>query len=67
MLSNVRNDPQDQLLGFDLVPLSKVLIKNGKIERGFSLSSTELFHSPVGFVQLSIAYSGVCPNVIAIP
>jgi len=67
MLSRVRNYLQDQLLGFALVPLSEVLIKNGKIEREFSLSSTELFHSPAGFVQLSIAYSGACPDVIAMP
>lgn len=67
MLSRVRNYLQDQLLGFALVPLSEVLIKSGKIEREFSLSSTELFHSPAGFVQLSVSYSGTCPDVIAIP
>lgn len=67
MLSRVRNYLEDQLLGFALVPLSEVLIKNGKIEKEFSLSSTELFHSPAGFVQLSLAYCGACPDVIAIP
>ncbi|KAL1127110.1 hypothetical protein V6Z11_A13G158000 [Gossypium hirsutum] len=39
-----------------LVPLSKVILKNGKLEKEFSLSSTDLFHSPAGFVQLSLAY-----------
>ncbi|KAB2049046.1 hypothetical protein ES319_A13G150600v1 [Gossypium barbadense] len=29
-----------------LVPLSKVILKNGKLEKEFSLSSTDLFHSP---------------------
>ncbi|KAG8472484.1 hypothetical protein CXB51_034279 [Gossypium anomalum] len=35
-----------KLLGFALVPLSEVLLKNGKLEKEFSLSSTDLFHSP---------------------
>ncbi|GFZ05018.1 calcium-dependent lipid-binding (CaLB domain) family protein [Actinidia rufa] len=46
MLSRVRNYLEDQLLGFALVPLSEVLVKNGKLEKEFSLSSTDLFHSP---------------------
>ncbi|KAB1199103.1 hypothetical protein CJ030_MR0G027271 [Morella rubra] len=48
MLSRVRNYLEDQLLGFALVPLSEVLITNGKLEKEFSLSSTDLFHSPAG-------------------
>ncbi|KDP39231.1 hypothetical protein JCGZ_00988 [Jatropha curcas] len=67
MMSRVRNYLEDQLLGFALVPLSDVLIKNGKLEKEFSLSSTDLFHSPAGFVQLSLSYSGVSPDVLAIP
>ncbi|OMP04268.1 C2 calcium-dependent membrane targeting [Corchorus olitorius] len=67
MMSRVRNYLEDQLLGFALVPLSEVLLKNGKIEKEFSLSSTDLFHSPAGFVQLSLAYSGSSPEVMAIP
>ncbi|KAA8527035.1 hypothetical protein F0562_008736 [Nyssa sinensis] len=66
MLSRVRNYLEDQLLGFALVPLSEVLIKNGKLEKEFSLSSTDLFHSPAGFVQLSLCYSGASPEVMAI-
>ncbi|KAA8523587.1 hypothetical protein F0562_010010 [Nyssa sinensis] len=66
MLSRVRNYLEDQLLGFALVPLSEVLIKNGKLEKEFSLSSTDLFHSPAGFVQLSLSYSGASPEVMAI-
>ncbi|KAE8734930.1 mitochondrial import inner membrane translocase subunit TIM22-2-like [Hibiscus syriacus] len=46
MMSRVRNYLEDQLLGFALVPLSEVLLKNGKLEKEFSLSSTDLFHSP---------------------
>ncbi|XAR56763.1 hypothetical protein NMG60_11037350 [Bertholletia excelsa] len=67
MLSRVRNYLEDQLLGFALVPLSEVLIKNGKLEKEFSLSSTDLFHSPAGFVQLSLAYTGASPEVMALP
>lgn len=67
MLSRVRNYLEDQSLGFALVPLSEVLIKNGKLEREFSLSSTDLFHSPAGFVQLSLSYSGASPEVITLP
>ncbi|KAL9229993.1 hypothetical protein vseg_005397 [Gypsophila vaccaria] len=67
MLSRVRNYLEDQLLGFALVPLSEILIKNGKVEREFTLSSNDLFHSPAGFVQLSLAYSGSVPDVMTIP
>ncbi|KAK4278365.1 hypothetical protein QN277_016220 [Acacia crassicarpa] len=68
MLSRVKNYLEDQLLGFALVPLSEVLVKNGRtLEKEFSLSSTDLFHSPAGFVQLSLAYSGASPDVMVIP
>lgn len=67
MLSRVKNYLEDQLLGFALVPLSEVLIKSGKLEKEFSLSSTDLLHSPAGFVQLSLSYSGASPDVIAVP
>ncbi|XVF33906.1 hypothetical protein REPUB_Repub18cG0011600 [Reevesia pubescens] len=67
MMSRVRNYLEDQLLGFALVPLSEVLLKNGTLEKEFSLSSTDLFHSPAGFVQLSLAYTGSAPEVMAIP
>jgi hypothetical protein len=66
MLSRVRNYLEDQLLGFALVPLSEILLENGKIEKEFSLSSTDLFHSPAGFVQLSLSYSGASPEVIEV-
>jgi len=66
MLSRVKNYLEDQLLGFALVPLSDVLMKDGKLEKEFSLSSTDLFHSPAGFVQLSLAYNGASPDVMAI-
>jgi hypothetical protein len=67
MLSRVRNYLEDQLLGFALVPLSEVLLQNGKLEKEFTLSSTDLLHSPAGFVQLSLSYSGASPEVMAIP
>ncbi|GMH24379.1 hypothetical protein Nepgr_026222 [Nepenthes gracilis] len=67
MLSRVRNYLEDQMLGFALVPLSDVLIKNGRLEKEFSLSSTDLFHSPAGFVLLSLSYAGASPEVMAIP
>lgn len=67
MMSRVRNYMEDQLLGFALVPLSKVLVDNGKLDQEFPLSSTDLFHSPAGFVKLSFSYSGEWPEVIPIP
>ncbi|KAG0487253.1 hypothetical protein HPP92_009348 [Vanilla planifolia] len=65
MLSRVKNYLQDQLLGFALVPLSDVVLRNGQLAREFSLSSTDLFHSPAGFVQLSLSYKGSTPEVLA--
>nr|DAD20077.1 TPA_asm: hypothetical protein HUJ06_021540 [Nelumbo nucifera] len=67
MLNRVKNYLEDQLLGFSLVPLLDVLIGNGKLAQEFSLSSTYLFHSPAGFVQLSLSYSRASPEVLAIP
>ncbi|KAJ0229900.1 Cytokinin riboside 5'-monophosphate phosphoribohydrolase [Hirschfeldia incana] len=67
MMSRVRNYLEDQLLGFALVPLSEVIMKNGKLEKEFSLSSTDLFHSPAGFVELSLSYAGEFPEVMHIP
>ncbi|KAJ0980087.1 hypothetical protein J5N97_008342 [Dioscorea zingiberensis] len=67
MLSRARNYLEDQLLGFALVPLSNVVLAtNSKLAQEFSLSSTDLFHSPAGFVQLSISYQGSSPDVMAI-
>uniref|UniRef100_A0A7N0TIQ5 C2 domain-containing protein n=1 Tax=Kalanchoe fedtschenkoi TaxID=63787 RepID=A0A7N0TIQ5_KALFE len=54
MLSRARNYMEDQLLGFALVPISSVVGK-GKITQDFSLSSTDLFHSPAGTVKLSLS------------
>ncbi|CAH8325210.1 unnamed protein product [Eruca vesicaria subsp. sativa] len=64
MMSRVRNYLEDQLLGFTLVPLSEVIVRNGKLEKEFSLSSTDLFHSPAGFVELSLSYAGEFPEVM---
>ncbi|XP_058107839.1 uncharacterized protein LOC131251244 [Magnolia sinica] len=54
MLSRARNYLEDQLLGFTLVPLSSVAGK-GKMTQDFTLSSTDLFHSPAGTVQLTLS------------
>ncbi|KAG6470829.1 uncharacterized protein LOC122032112 [Zingiber officinale] len=68
MLSKVKNYLEDQLLGFALVPLADVLVADGKLlAQEFSLSSTDLFHSPAGFIQLSLSYAGASPDVMAIP
>nr|XP_027065107.1 uncharacterized protein LOC113691104 [Coffea arabica]XP_027065108.1 uncharacterized protein LOC113691104 [Coffea arabica]XP_027065109.1 uncharacterized protein LOC113691104 [Coffea arabica] len=67
MLSRVRNYLEDQLLGFTSVPLCEVLIENGKPEQEFSLSSSDLYHSPAGFVQLTLTYTGASPDVLEIP
>lgn len=53
MLSRAKALMEDQLLGFALVPVSSVVGK-GKITQDFSLSSTDLFHSPAGIVKLSL-------------
>ncbi|XP_031480113.1 uncharacterized protein LOC116250547 [Nymphaea colorata] len=55
MHSRNANYLEDQLLGFVLVPLSSVIGK-GKLTRDFTLSSTDLFHSPAGFVQLTLFF-----------
>ncbi|PKU70582.1 uncharacterized protein LOC110099397 [Dendrobium catenatum] len=65
MLSRAKNYLGDQLLGFALVPLSEV-IGYGKLAQEFSLSSTDLFHSPSGYVQLSLSYNGSLPEVMVI-
>ncbi|WVZ55822.1 hypothetical protein U9M48_006432 [Paspalum notatum var. saurae] len=67
MLSRVRNYLEDQLLGFALVPLADIVMGDGKLAQEFSLTSTDLFHTPAGFVQLSLSYAGRSPDVILIP
>ncbi|XP_071707495.1 uncharacterized protein [Rutidosis leptorrhynchoides] len=54
MLSRAKNFLEDQLLGFSLVPISLILAKGGELTQDFSLSSTDLFHSPAGTVKLSL-------------
>ncbi|KAL2493769.1 Calcium-dependent lipid-binding (CaLB domain) family protein [Forsythia ovata] len=66
MLSRVRNYLEDQLLGFTLVPLSDVA-EIGKEAQEFELSSSDLFHSPAGTVQLTLNYTGRSPDIIEIP
>jgi hypothetical protein len=54
MFSRSRNHLEDQLLGFTLVPISQIFGK-GKVTQDYSLSSTDLFHSPAGNVQLTLS------------
>ncbi|KAK1402820.1 Calcium-dependent lipid-binding family protein [Heracleum sosnowskyi] len=54
ILSRVKNYMEDQLLGFALVPISSVAGK-GKLTKDFSISSTDLFHSPAGTIKLSLS------------
>ncbi|KAJ7960556.1 Calcium-dependent lipid-binding domain-containing protein [Quillaja saponaria] len=54
MLSRVRNYLEDQLLGFALVPISQFVGK-GRVTQDYSLSSTDLFHSPAGTVKLTLS------------
>ena len=56
MLSRAKNFLEDQLLGFALVPISSVVGK-GKVTREYSLSSTDLFHSPAGTVKLTLSFN----------
>ncbi|KAF5447692.1 hypothetical protein F2P56_033224 [Juglans regia] len=60
MLSRARNYMEDQLLGFVLVPISQVVGK-GKVTQDYSLSSTDLFHSPAGTIQLSLSFNTTLP------
>lgn len=66
MLSRVKNYLQDQLLGTALVPLTEVVVENGKLAKEFTLSSSDMFHSPSGFVELTLAYNGASPEVLEI-
>ncbi|KAE9596310.1 hypothetical protein Lal_00048627 [Lupinus albus] len=54
MFSRSRNHLEDQLLGFSLVQISQVFGK-GKVTQDYSLSSTDLFHSPAGTVHLTLS------------
>lgn len=60
MHSRARNYMEDQLLGFALVPVPQV-VEKGKMTEDFSLSSTDLFHSPAGTVQLTLSLNTSLP------
>ncbi|KAL2941920.1 Protein SRC2-like protein [Bienertia sinuspersici] len=67
MLSRVKNLLDDQLLGFALVPISDIINQRGEIScQDFSLSSTDLFHSPAGTVQLSLSLSSNFSSVFSL-
>ncbi|KAI5081351.1 hypothetical protein GOP47_0004534 [Adiantum capillus-veneris] len=54
MMSCARNYLEDQLLGFVLVPL-KTLYGKGKQTCEYCLTSTDLFYTPAGTLQLSLS------------
>lgn len=60
MLSRVKSLMEDQLLGFSLVPIS-MIVGNVELTQDFSLSSTDLFHSPAGTVKLSLSLNTNVP------
>jgi hypothetical protein len=67
MLSRVKNYLQDQLLGFALVPLAEIVAADGgTLAREFQLTTSDLFQTPSGFLQLELAYIGVVPEVVPI-
>ncbi|CAN6219396.1 unnamed protein product [Urochloa humidicola] len=67
MLSRVKNYLQDQLLGFALVPLPEVVAADGgTLAREFALTTSDLFQTPSGFLQLELSYIGVVPEVVPI-
>jgi hypothetical protein len=67
MLSRVKNYLQDQLLGFALVPLPEVVSADGgTLAREFPLTTSDLFQTPSGFLQLELSYIGVVPEVVPI-
>ncbi|CAN6205902.1 unnamed protein product [Urochloa humidicola] len=67
MLSRVKNYLQDQLLGFALVPLPEVVASDGgTLAREFPLTTSDLFQTPSGFLQLELSYIGVVPEVVPI-
>ncbi|XP_010419819.1 PREDICTED: vacuolar protein sorting-associated protein 13-like protein [Camelina sativa] len=54
MMSRARHYMEDQLLGFALVPISDI-IGQDSLTQDYSLSSTDLFHSPAGTVKLTLS------------
>ncbi|KAL5708376.1 hypothetical protein ACHQM5_019176 [Ranunculus cassubicifolius] len=64
MLSRARNYLEDQLLGFALVPMSLVA-GMGKVTQDFTLSSTDLFHSPAGTVHLTLFLNTSLPATVS--
>ncbi|KAF8398246.1 hypothetical protein HHK36_017173 [Tetracentron sinense] len=60
MFSRARNFMEDQLLGFTLVPMQLVAGK-GKVTQDFSLSSTDLFHSPAGTIHMTLFLNTILP------
>lgn len=55
MMSCSRSYLEDQLLGYVLVPLCELMGKE-KSTQDYSLSSTDLFHTPAGMVCLSLMF-----------
>ncbi|GLT41773.1 hypothetical protein SLA2020_158160 [Shorea laevis] len=60
MLSRVRNYMEDQLLCFALVPISEIAGK-GSVSQDYTLSSTDLIHSPAGTIKLTLSLNTSTP------
>ena len=56
MMSCARNYLEDQLLGFALVPLNNLYGKEDRQTQEYCLTSTDLFYTPAGMVQLSLSF-----------
>ncbi|XP_010519788.1 PREDICTED: uncharacterized protein LOC104799124 [Tarenaya hassleriana] len=63
MMSRARHYMEDQLLGFVLVPVSDIIGKD-TVTHEYSLSSTDLLHSPAGTIKLTL--SVINPSVVSI-
>ncbi|ESQ41197.1 hypothetical protein EUTSA_v10013849mg [Eutrema salsugineum] len=61
MMSRARHYMEDQLLGFALVPISDIIGRDS-VTQDYSLSSTDLFHSPAGTVKLTLSIVNPSPD-----
>lgn len=67
MLSCAKTLLGDQLLGFTLIPISSISgTKSGKTPQEFTLSSTDLFHSPAGTIRLTLTLNPH-PSIDSVP
>ncbi|GLT81758.1 hypothetical protein SLE2022_001920 [Rubroshorea leprosula] len=60
MLSRIRNYMEDQLLCFALVPITEIAGKES-VSQDYTLSTTDLIHSPAGTVKLTLSLNTSTP------